>query len=66
MTTTNPIQPLAWPAADTAPLSERLVTALLDGFDLLGRELGAALLMCPCWSNPAAALLPLSGARDDA
>ena len=44
--------------------AERLLAALLESFELLGRDLGAAVLMHPAWPQFYAASPPLPGARD--
>lgn len=49
---------------DIAPYGERLISRLLDAVELLGRELGGAVLMVPCWPAMAVAR-PHAGLRDD-
>jgi hypothetical protein len=53
-------------APRAARLAEQIVTLLLESFELLGRELGDALLLQPPWLNAGAALAPLSACADDA
>jgi hypothetical protein len=50
-----------------APLAERAVGALVDAFDLIGRELGGAVLMQQHWLGAAATTpTPTHFSGDDA
>ena len=47
----------AFRQSDALPIGERVLGLLLDAFDLLGRELGSAVLMHPSWPSLCAVLL---------
>lgn len=61
-------QPVEQAGDDVAGLSigERIVSALCDALELLGQQLGGAVLMQQHWLNAGAPLTPSCAPRDEA